>query len=84
MSSGPTTPEAPIPGYQWIVRNPDRFGGKPTIKGTRFTVSFILGCLAEGMSYDEIVHDYSDFPKESIPEVLRFASEVTDDPNVAA
>ena len=73
-----------ISGYQWIVRNPDRFGGKPTIRGTRFTVSFVLGCLAEGMSYEEIVHDYSEFPKESIAEVLRFASEVTDDPNVAA
>ena len=73
-----------VSGYHWIVRNPDRFGGKPTIRGTRFTVSFILGCLAEGMSYDEIVHDYSEFPKESIPEILRFASEVTDDPNVAA
>lgn len=73
-----------IPGYQWIVKDEDRFGGKPTIVGTRFTVSFILGCLAEGMTYEEIVHDYSDFPKDSIPEVLRFAAEVTDNPDVAA
>jgi uncharacterized protein (DUF433 family) len=84
MSVTPNTPDMSIPGYQWIVRNPDRFGGKPTIRGTRFTVSFILGCLAEGMSYEEIVHDYSDFPQDSIAEVLRFASEVTDDPHVAA
>jgi uncharacterized protein (DUF433 family) len=76
--------DQPVTGYQWIVKNTDRFGGKPTIRGTRFTVSFILGCLAEGMSYDEIVRDYSEFPKESIAEVLRFASEVTDDPDVAA
>jgi uncharacterized protein (DUF433 family) len=76
--------EISIPGFQWLVRSPDRFGGKPTIKGTRFTVSFILGCLAEGMSYEEIVRDYSEFPKESLPEVLRFAAEVTDDPDVAA
>lgn len=78
------TQDIEISGYRWLVRNHDRFGGKPTIRGTRFTVSFILGCLAEGMSYDEIVHDYSEFPKESLPEILRFASEVTDDPNVAA
>ncbi len=73
-----------IPGYQWIAKNADKFGGKPIIKGTRFTVSFILGCLAERMTYEEIVHDYSQFPRESIDEVLRFASQVTDKPNVAA
>ena len=28
-------------------------GGKATIAGTRFSVSFILACLAEGMSYEE-------------------------------
>ena len=78
------TSDKSIASYQWIVRNPDRFGGKPTIRGTRFTVSFILSCLAEGMTYAEIVHDYSSFPEQSIPEVLRFASQVTDDPDVAA
>ena len=76
--------DAPISGYKWLVRNADRFGGKPTIRGTRFTVSFVLGCLAEGMTYEEIVHDYSEFPRESIPEILRFAAEVTDNPDVAA
>jgi uncharacterized protein (DUF433 family) len=76
--------DQPIPGYTWLVKNPDRLGGKPTIRGTRFTVSFILGCLSEGMTYDDIVKDYSEFPQESIGEVLRFASEVTDHPDVAA
>jgi uncharacterized protein (DUF433 family) len=69
---------------QWIAKNADKFGGKPIIKGTRFTVSFILSCLAEGMTYEEIVADYSQFPKESLEEILRFASRVTDDSNVAA
>ena len=73
-----------VPGYHWIIRNVDKLGGKPVIKGTRFTVSFILACLSEGMTYDEIVRDYSEFPAESLPEVLRFAAEVTDDPDVAA
>ena len=73
-----------VPGFRWIASNPGKFGGKPVIKGTRFTVSFILGCLAEGMTHEEIVRDYSDFPKESLEEVLRFASQVTDKPNVAA
>lgn len=76
--------DTPIQGYKWLVRNQDRFGGKPTIKGTRFSVSFILGCLAEGMTYEEIVQDYSEFPRESLPEILKLAAQVTDDPDVAA
>jgi uncharacterized protein (DUF433 family) len=73
-----------IPGYRHLVTHPDRFGGKPTIRGTRFSVSFILTCLAEGMSYEDIVREYSDFPRDSLPEVLRFAAEVTDRSDVAA
>ena len=76
--------EQVIHGYQWLARDPEKFGGKPIVKGTRFTVSFILECLAEGMDHEEVVREYSEFPSESIAEVLRFASKVTDDPNVAA
>jgi len=73
-----------IPGYRLLVTNPDRLGGKATIAGTRLAVSFILTCLAESMSYEDIVREYSDFPRESIAEVLRFAAEVTDRHDVAA
>ena len=73
-----------IAGFHYLVRNPERLGGKPTIKGTRFSVSFLLTCLAEGMSYDDILQEYSDFPRESLAEVLRFAAEVTDRADVAA
>ena len=73
-----------IPGYRFLVTNPDRLGCKATISGTRFSVSFILACLAEGMSYEDIVRDYSEFPRESLQEVLRFAAQVTDRHDVAA
>ena len=76
--------DSPIQGYQYLVTNPERLGGKPAIKGTRFSVSFILGCLAEGMSYDDIVREYSEFPRESLAEALRYAAEVTDRRDVAA
>ena len=77
-------PDAAIPGYRYLVTNPERLGGKPTIRGTRFSVSFILGCLAEGMSYEDIVREYSEFPREGLTETLRFAAEVTARPDVAA
>jgi uncharacterized protein (DUF433 family) len=76
--------DRPIPGFRLLVTNPDRLGGKPTIRGTRLSASFILACLAEGMSYEDIVREYSDFPREGIAEVLRFAAMVTDRDDVAA
>jgi uncharacterized protein (DUF433 family) len=59
-------------------------GGKLAIRGTRFSVSFILSCLAEGMSLEEIQETYGSFPHEAIPEIMRVASEVLDAPDVAA
>jgi uncharacterized protein (DUF433 family) len=76
--------DTPIPGFRYLVTNPERLRGKPTIRGTRLSASFILACLAEGMSYEDIVREYSDFPRDSLAEVLRFAAEVTDRSDVAA
>ena len=63
-----------VPGYSWIVADPDLLGGQPTVKGTRLSVSHILSCLAEGMSSEDIARDYPGFPTESVPEILRFAA----------
>lgn len=70
--------DKPFKGYQWIVSNQNIFAGKPIIAGTRFSVSFILECLSQGMDSNEIQKTYGTFPAESIPEVLRFASELAD------
>ena len=64
-----------ISGYQWIVIDHELLGGQPAVRGTRLSVSHILACLAEGMNDHEIAEDYPGFPPESIPEILRFASE---------
>lgn len=65
-----------IPGFHYLVTNPERLGGKPTIRGTRLSVSFLLTCPADGMSYDDIVREYSEFPRDSLAEALRFAAQV--------
>ena len=70
--------------FRWIVADPELLGGKLAVRGTRFSVSFILSCLAEGMSVEEIEDTYGHFPHEAIPEVMRVASEILDAPNVAA
>src|SRR6516165_5561751 len=70
--------------YKWIVADPAVLGGKLAVRGTRFSVSFILSCLAEGMSVEEIQQTYAPFPVEAIPEIMKVASEALDTPNVAS
>jgi uncharacterized protein (DUF433 family) len=70
--------------FKWIVADPEPLGGKLAIRGTRFSVSFILSCLEEGMTVEEIEETYGSFPREAIPEVMRVASEILDVPNGAA
>ena len=74
----------PYRDFRWIVTDPDLLGGKLAIRGTRLSVSFILSCLADDMSVEEIVATYASFPREAIPEIMKLASEFLDAPNVAA
>jgi len=70
--------------FRWIVADPALLGGKLAIRGTRFSVSFILSCLSEGMTAEDIEETYGRFPREAIPEVMRVASEILDTAHVAA
>ena len=58
------------PGIE--VNEKPRFG-KPVIKGTRVPVDLILGKLAGGMTYEEVMAEY-DITKEDILSALRYAS----------
>jgi len=70
--------------YRWIVADTRLLGGKLAVRGTRFSVSFILSCLAEGMTAGDIEETYGTFPREAIPEIMKVASEVLDTADVAA
>ncbi|MGH7813398.1 MAG: DUF433 domain-containing protein [Candidatus Binataceae bacterium] len=54
-----------------MVRDPELLGGKLAIRGTRLLVAFVLACLAEGMSAEEIAKTYAPFPKEAISEIMK-------------
>jgi len=45
-------------------------------RGIRFSVSFILSCLAQGMGPQEIEETYAPLPREAIPEIMKIASEL--------
>lgn len=55
--------------------DPSIRSGKPTIRGTRITVSDILEYLAGGMSQEEILADFPDLTAEDISAALIFAAE---------
>jgi uncharacterized protein (DUF433 family) len=61
-----------------IVSTPDVLRGKPRIKGTRIPVSLILGYLAAGTTYDEIIKELPDLTKDQIAACLAYARELSE------
>jgi len=53
-----------------ISINPNIRFGKPCIKNTRISVRDILGWLAAGMTYDEIIEDFPELSIDSIRAAL--------------
>ena len=58
-----------------IVCNPKILVGKPTIKGTRLSVAFILERLADGWSEREILENYPRLTPEDLRAVFAYASD---------
>jgi uncharacterized protein (DUF433 family) len=56
-----------------IVIDPAVMTGKPVIRGTRLTVSFILGLLAQGSTSAEILAEYKGLTEADIQACLAFA-----------
>jgi len=63
---------------QRITLNPKVMVGKPVIKGTRLTVQYILGLLAEGETAEDIVDEYPGLTQEDIMACLLFATKTLD------
>jgi uncharacterized protein (DUF433 family) len=61
-----------------IVVNPNVMVGKPVIRGTRLTVQFVLGLLAQGLSMEEIIQEYEGLTHDDILACLLFAKETLD------
>lgn len=57
-----------------IVADPEICGGQPTFKGTRIMVWIVLEQLEDGLSWDEIIGEWSGkVPKEAIAEAIAIA-----------
>lgn len=58
----------------FIAMDPEIRFGKPCISGTRISVSDILGFLASGMTYEDLLADFPQLNKEQILAALAFAA----------
>ena len=63
-----------------IVSDPGVVGGRPRIKGTRLSVSFILELMSAGSSEAEILKSYPQLCAVDIRACLRYASERLEPP----
>ena len=58
-----------------IQRNPNKRFGKPCVRETRITVFDVLGWLASGMDYKEIIEDFPELTIEDIKACLAYAAD---------
>ena len=62
--------------YKTIIkRNPNKRFGKPCVRETRITVYDVLGWLAAGMTFNEIIEDFPEITIEDIRACLAFAAD---------
>lgn len=59
----------------YIVCDPAVLCGKPTLKGTRLSVEFVLDLLAGGWGKAELAEDYPNLTQDRIRAVLAYAAE---------
>ena len=59
-----------------ITSDPAVLVGKPVIRGTRISVELILGWLANGWTYEEILESYPHITREDILAALAFTKDM--------
>lgn len=55
-----------------ITTNPEICFGKPAIRGTRYSVEWLLELMSSGMTQAEILADYEDLENEDFQAVLLY------------
>ena len=75
----------PYKDYRWIAADARLLGGALAVRGTRLSVTLILGFLANGMTVADINESLDNsFPPEALSEVLKVASELASAVHVAS
>ncbi|MEX0586281.1 MAG: DUF433 domain-containing protein [Pirellulales bacterium] len=63
--------------FDRITFDAEILGGRATIRGMRIPVSVIVGQIAHGADWDEVLRDYPDLEREDIRQALEYAAWLT-------
>jgi len=64
---------------EYIVSDPAILSGKPVVKGTRLSVEFIVGRLANGWSESEVLENYASSDKDALQAVHAYTYDLLQD-----
>ncbi len=59
-----------------IVLDPMILAGKPVVRGTRLSVEFIIGLMADGWNEEDILRNYPNLKHEDVVACLAFARDL--------
>jgi uncharacterized protein (DUF433 family) len=62
-----------------ITHDPQRMGGRASIRGMRITVAQVVNLLANGMTVDDVLREYPDLEAEDVRQALRYAASLANE-----
>jgi uncharacterized protein (DUF433 family) len=62
--------------HDHIVLDPAILAGKPVIRGTRLSVEFVIGLMADGWNEADILANYPGLSREDIAACLNYARDL--------
>lgn len=60
---------------EYIIEDDHILVGKPTIKGTRISVEFLVGLLAQGWTEQQILENYPRLNKEHLKAIFSYVQD---------
>ncbi len=60
---------------EYIIEEEEVLVGKPTIKGTRISVEFLIGLLAQGWTEQQIFDNYPRIKKEHLQAIFLYVQD---------
>lgn len=60
--------------FQRITFDPNVLRGRACIRGMRIPVSVIVGQIAHGATFDEILEGYPDLEREDVQQAIEYAA----------